>query len=401
MRIGILTYYKVGNVGAILQAVSTYNYLTRQGHEVVFLWYLSRYTDYSQTRSLKVSQQMKVHIDFINAQIPIQTEKLYGSSDIEKAIRVYRLEAVIIGSDAVLQHFPRFSTLKWGQGLKAWLRPIQAERRFPNPFWGCGLIEKLPVAMISVSSQNSPYRLYSSATKERMAKSLMGMKYISVRDAWTQQLVEAVCPSLTVDVTPDPVFAFNQNAGHLVPDKEDILRKFGLEENYTLVGLRNNVLSDATLAGIEKHFISQGVECVSFPIGGNVSLPFKKKITYPISPIDWYALLKYAKAYIGSNMHPIVVSLHNAIPCFSIDNWGTTDFWGRRLNDGSSKVQDILSRYGLELNRKEITNGQCAVTSDEILEKLDSFPAHSAANMSALQYTAYCKMMDDCLKSLR
>lgn len=36
-------------------------------------------------------------------------------------------------------------------------------------------------------------------------------------------------------VTPDPVFAFNYNAGCLVPNREDILKKFHLPEKYLLV----------------------------------------------------------------------------------------------------------------------------------------------------------------------
>lgn len=36
MKIGVLTYYRTGNFGANLQAVSTYNYLKKKGHEVIF-----------------------------------------------------------------------------------------------------------------------------------------------------------------------------------------------------------------------------------------------------------------------------------------------------------------------------------------------------------------------------
>ena len=54
MKIGVLTFLNVANFGANLQAVSTYNYLKKAGHEVVFLHYLSRYTDYVETKSEKV-----------------------------------------------------------------------------------------------------------------------------------------------------------------------------------------------------------------------------------------------------------------------------------------------------------------------------------------------------------
>lgn len=54
--------------------------------------------------------------------------------------------------------------------------------------------------------------------------------------------------------------------------------------------------------------------CVSLPfaqIRSAIKCPYE--ISLPLSPIDWYALIKYSSGYIGNNMHPIVVSLHNQI----------------------------------------------------------------------------------------
>lgn len=52
------------------------------------------------------------------------------------------------------------------------------------------------------------------------------------------------------------------------------------------------------------------------PTGIGFKHNFDFSITTPLPPLDWYALIKYAKGYIGENMHPIVVALHNAVPCF-------------------------------------------------------------------------------------
>lgn len=401
MKIGILTYYRVPNFGANLQAISTYNYLKSKGHEVIFLYYLSRYTNYIRYKTLKVSVQARTQIDFIDKMLPQNNGRLFSSSAVVEAAQKHGLDAIIIGSDAVLQHFPLCTTLRWGQSLKAWLRPIEGERRFPNAFWGCGISDYFPTAMVSVSSQNSPYKKWTKFTKYRMAKCLNSMQYISVRDKWTQKLVNNVSPSLNPDITPDPVFAFNQNAGYLIPSKKDICKKFKLSEKYALVGLRINVLTTDTLLDIENRFNERGIECVAFPIGHTIELPYKKHIRYPLNPLDWYALLKYSSAYIGNNMHPIIVSLHNAVPCFSIDNWGTTNFWGKRINDGSSKVQDILYRYGLEGNRKEIDAGHCNVSATEIFLALDAYDKEKVAEISELQYKRYDEMMTKCLDKLK
>lgn len=400
MKIGILTYYRTGNFGANLQAVSTYNYLKKTGHEVIFLHYLSRYTNYVEMRSERVNEQLAAHYRFVDTHIPMQSKKIFSLGQLEDTIKYEKIEAIMIGSDAVLQHFPLFSTLRWGQGIKAWLRPIQGERRFPNIFWGCGFADHVPTGMISVSSQNSPFNKWMGSTKKSMEKCLKAMRFISVRDEWTQKLVNCVCPSLIPEITPDPVFAFNQNAGHFVPSKEEVCQKFGLEGEYALVGLRGKYLSDELLNDIQKRFSERGVQCVAFPVLTPSHLQFSKKIDLPLNPIYWYALIKYAHAYIGNNMHPIVISLHNAVPCYSIDNWGTTNFWGKRIDDGSSKVQDILCRYGLDANRSVITDGYCDVTVDDIFKALDAYDKNKVAKISQKQYESYVEMMDKCLNAL-
>ena len=81
------------------------------------------------------------------------------------------------------------------------------------------------------------------------------------------------------------------------------------------------------------------------PVGIRFKHPFAYEIGIPLPVLNWYGLIKYASAYVGSNMHPIIVSLHNGTPCYSIDYWGTTDFWGNHLDDGSSKVAHILKVF--------------------------------------------------------
>ena len=214
MKLGILTYYRTGNFGANLQAVSTYNYLKKAGHEVVFLHYLSRYTDYVETKSEKVDKQLAEHYRFIDTNIPVQSKKIFSLGQLEDVIKDEKIEGILIGSDAVLQHFPLFSTLRWGQGLKAWLRPIQGERRFPNIFWGYGFADQIPTGMISVSSQNSPFDKWIGSTKKRMAKCLNAMRFISVRDEWTQKLVNSVCPSKMTGILIESKYRIGGNVWH-------------------------------------------------------------------------------------------------------------------------------------------------------------------------------------------
>lgn len=401
MNIGILTYYKVPNFGANLQALSTYYYLKNRGHNIYFLHYISRITEFKLSRAKK-NVQVKYHIDFINNQLKEQSHNLRNAADIIKYAKDYKLDAIIIGSDAVAQHHPLFSTLKFGRpGLYTFI-PIESERRFPNPFWGCGIVDKIPTAMVSVSSQNSPYPKFTSFTKQKMARVLGQMKYISVRDSWTKKMMLAAHPDLNIVVTPDPVFALNQNLFSILPTKEEILKRFNLPEKYVLVSLKNQSLSYDKLVLLQDRFKERGIVCVDFPITNVVKYnnPFVVKIDLPLSPLDWFSIIKYASAYIGSNMHPIVVSLHNAVPCYSLDNWGTTDFWGKKVKDGSSKVYDILSLFGLEYNRSEVENGICNVEVDDIIRQLDDYPVEKVRIIADTLFNRYNEMMDNAISSL-
>ena len=308
---------------------------------------------------------------------------------------------MIIGSDAVAQHWPICSTWQFTMKRPFWIEPLQAERRFPNPFWGVGFAYKVPTAMMSVSSQNSKYYSFRKFTLRRMAKQLRLMKYISVRDAWTKDMMLHADSSLDITITPDPVFALNQNLKQYIPSEEQIRSKYSLPTHYVLIGLRSQVYTCDELSQLNELFKKEGKECVAFNIDGvyNYTHPFNYTIPLPLSPLDWFALIKYASAYIGSNMHPIVSSLTNAVPCVSLDNWGIVDFWGRRKEGKSSKVYDVLSQYGLSDYWIPIKQGRCEATPKCLVELIHGFPKERVHEISEHRLNVYNEMMSDIIES--
>lgn len=397
MNIGILTFYKVANFGANIQGVSTYYYLKKIGYNPIFLNYVSVKTENSLEESYKKSVQTKAHIDFVNSYIENQTENLYNSDDVVAAIDKYHIDAIIIGSDAVVQHHPLLSRIHKGRRKPFYIAHPAPERMFPNPFWGCGFADKIPTVMMSVSSQNSKYSQFSKSLKSRMFETLNNMKYISVRDTWTLNMMKAIGVNQDVKVTPDPVFAFNYNAGHLVPSEDDIRKRFSLPKAYVLVSLHSQSLTLKTLDELNSMFKAAGKTCVAFPMPGGVKYQhhFDYEIKVPLSSIDWYALIKYASGYVGSNMHPIIVSLHNAVPCFSIDHWGTKDFFNRTVRDGSSKVEHIMGVFGLKNYVKPIDNDICYVEASVIVDAIQKFPCEHVRKVALDKYDEYLKMMGE------
>ena len=411
MKIGVLTFLRVANFGANLQATSTYYYLKNQGHDVVFVDYSSWQTDTTAAiagikRKLlhkPLPIQTQEHYHFLDEHIKERTVHIRSGKQLRNVIQEIGIEGIIIGSDAVAQHWPLFSTLKLGKHRPFWIEPLQQERRFPNPFWGIGFANKVPVAMMSVSSQNSKYRLFCPLTLKRMKRPLDLMTYVSARDAWTKEMMLATSTRQTIEITPDPVFALNQNLGDRIATETEIRRKFDLPQNYVLIGLRSQVFSWDELQKLNELFKKQGKECVAFNIDGryNYKHPFAYTIPLPLSPLDWFGLIKYASAYIGSNMHPIVSSLTNGVPCFSLDNWGTVDFWGKKKNAGSSKVYDVLGQYGLKEYWCQIENGRCTVNIKDIVQKIMNFPVKDVKRISDIRYQKYAAMMNSIIESFK
>ena len=74
MKIGIVTFYRVPNFGANLQAVSTYRYLEKAGHTPVFLHYISKWTSKVYDK-LQKDVQVEKHFDFIDKYIEMPAAK--------------------------------------------------------------------------------------------------------------------------------------------------------------------------------------------------------------------------------------------------------------------------------------------------------------------------------------
>lgn len=397
-KIAVLTYYKCANFGANLQALSTYCFLKKKGYEPIFI-------DFRGNGPKKMGcvekTQYDTHIQFIDSFIRLQSVACRSERDVENFVKSENIESIIVGSDAVLQHHPLISRIKRGRRRPFFVEKIGYGQKFPNIFW-TGIPSDIPMAMMSVSSQNSEFNLFGPFLKRKMKSCLARFRYISVRDSWTQDMVESIIGK-KVPVTPDPVFALNYNAAELIPSKEIITQEKKLPLDYCLISLKSQVLSYDFLVELKRVMSEKGIACVALtmPKGVKFKHPFDYEIAPPLSPIDWYALIKYSKGYIGNNMHPIIVCLHNSVPCVSLDNWGRTDFFNRKIKDSSSKVLHIMSAFGVESNHYYVEkNKYVDISPDEIANKIFNYPFEVVKKKADEFYDRYVGMMNEILINL-
>lgn len=408
MKIGLLAYHAVCNFGAMLQLLSTYMFLKNHGHEPVIINWVAKDLENYYAQNTPISQienQLKLRLQLWKETALCRTIK-----DVANIISNEQIDAVIIGSDAVAQHHPLFERIVFPCRNIIAINSVTSDVVFPNPFWGIWtdyLDKPVPVALLSAASQDSKYKYISKKLRKQMKERIMAFSYVSVRDVDTQKMFSFItegqcCPS----VTPDPVFAFNQNAASLVPSKEELMKKYGLSGKYMLISFKNEKRCNVSqtwlnkFQDIAKH---HGIQCVSLPFSTSLSAgELESEIALPLNPIDWYALLKYSCGYIGNNMHPIVVCIHNTVPFFSFDNYGTKHANGLFCDSSTSKIRHILKVANL-LDCRIASNSLFRRTPspEHVFNKLQTFDKAKCKNFAQGYLNKYNEMMTKILERLR
>ena len=409
MKIGILTYHCVTNFGAQLQTLSTIGYLKKNGHEPIVLnWFPQDLEDFYLR--FHPRGQFEEQFRFAMEQMPV-SNLCRTLDELCTEIDRLNLDAIFLGSDALFDYSPEktrfvFSFRKMRYVSKN--ADPTSNHLLPNPFWGsfADHIEKeIPFCGFSISSQNMPYFRLNCAERKEMHRLLNRFTLITVRDEWTKKMVEHVSGRKDVEITPDPVFAFNNNTSFYIT-KEEILDKYKLPENYILISFCKDVISDSFINDIiRKIEANTGVVCVSFPMPRRLKkYNTKIYIDLPLPTIDWYFLIKYSQGYIGELMHPIIVSLHNSIPFYCFDQYGTFKtiiprLWSKYLPK-SSKIYDILDQAGL-LNNVCPYIYSDKISVDEVVKSFLEFDKEKCGRFAINQYARYDQGMKRVLSSIK
>ena len=407
MKIGILTYHAACNNGAFLQLLSTVEYIKSRGFSpVVINWVPNDFEkDYLKRSSSKVRE---LYYDLTIKHFSL-TRLCRTSKDIAEVIKEQGIKRVIIGSDAVIQHHTIRERIHFPCRRIVFFQRMTKDRLFPNAFWGDFnhfLDNPIPIAMISGASVDSKYQYISGITKKKMKKCVNSFRYFSVRDEWSQKMIEYITDGeVKPDITPDPVFAFNYNALKYIPSKESILNKFKLPDNYILLSfkkVRHTSVDQEWINDFQDIANRHNLSCVKLPYPdvetfGNIEISIGECIT----PLEWYALIKYSKGYVGNNMHPIVVFLHNSVPFFSFDNYGIKIINGNPTDGESSKIYQILKIAGLDYCRFFSESLLYSVPSpSHVFECLKNFDIEKATLFANSYYNKYQIMMNKVFEAI-
>lgn len=408
MNIGILTFHCGYNFGANLQALATVASLRSIGHYPVILDFWPRELEFLYKKN-KPTVQGAAHKIFVRKHLPLSRRCLSGE-EVAGEIDRLELDGVIIGADAVLQHWPLVSRMNLYLSRKTLLRlgirPVRYELNYPNPYWGEFLDythEPVKAAIVSASCENTDPFFIRGKTKREMAQKLHAMSYISVRDESTARLVRHVShDTIKPGISADPVFSLNRHFPEL-PGEQEFRERLGLPDKYILVSFHSN-------AAVSKDWISEfaalasenGFTCVAMamPEGIRYRHSLSHTLDIPLDPLDWFCAIRYSAGYVGEKMHPIVVALHNVVPFFSFDKYGIVHFKTFVVKK-SSKIYQLLERVGF-LDHYASIGGRLAYkppSAASVWQKISSFDNERCRRVSEMMFQSHQGALRNALDS--
>lgn len=391
MKIGILTHCVANNYGANLQALSTALYLKKHGYEPFFLLWNAYLCDRNKQMDV---EQLNLHQSFLKNLGYEISEPCKTNEDFVEVIKHENIHNILVGSDAVFMVKSWIDRLRVAKkGLK--LVPVSEEHKFPNPFW-VPFAESLPECTfmyLSPSNQSISYRFLPKCVLQQMKKQMDYFSFFSARDTSTLNMIKYIKGiSTTVRLTPDPVWGISNN-GIKLPSKSEIVEKFDLTENYMVCSFYNTKLTSGWFDEFCRVAGADGVDVYALPMPQGCFESPLKQINLPISPIEWFSIIKYSRGYIGNNMHPIIVSMHNVVPFFSFDNHGK-NILGLLQLEGTSKVFDLLRRFNMLDYRIKVSKSAKASPS-YVYSKLKHFEYEKCQDVSKYMEIEYEKLMQD------
>ena len=396
MRVGLLTYHWVSNFGANLQTLSTYCYLKRNGYDPIIINWIPTDLESYYAKTV-LSEQNIVHQQFAENEYSSKTVVCRNSKEIASAIKTENIDKVVIGSDAVFTITPFLSRLHLCKRGVIFSK-CYSDSTIINPFWGDFLLyleKKVDVVAISASAQNTQYKKLLGWEKRKCALALNNFKTITVRDIWTQEMLIYISNGmLKPEITPDPVFAFEQNVRP--PQRSYIRKELGITNDYVLLSVPATIKDESWIHKLEALFNERGYSVVGLPITTrNKNMPLTYNISLPLYPLDWYDIIKFSSGYIGELMHPILVSLHNAVPVFAFDTYGFKI--KGELDPKSSKTFQILKHFNLLKNYYNKSYNDLP-SPHYVVDTILSCDRSKISNVSSFLYEEYDSTMKKLLE---
>lgn len=336
-RIGILTYHRSLNYGAVMQSVALSGEIKKRfpDCQVDIIDYGSRRMDryYKMITVYRGKESLPYIFDRVAMyrafqrglkQLPLSKNKLIS----DNCERFYsylgdEYDILITGSDAVWNY---------------------KKRGIPNPYFLSGDVSAKRLSY-AASCNGLGIESFSDITdneREYLKSSFEKFQYIGVRDSQTEQLVKSVCPNLEVHHNCDPSILLNDlSKSDTAALADKLKKKYGFDVNKPTIAFMMSNLNGAFREEIAKRIkekYKDKYQTVSlYSYNKNADIPYMADLT----PQEWSIVFGLFDLTVSKYFHGTMFSLLNRTPVIAVG--------AEKSIDGlPNKVSDALGRMGLE-----------------------------------------------------
>ncbi|WP_125722337.1 polysaccharide pyruvyl transferase family protein [Flavobacterium ustbae] len=345
MKVGILTYQRAHNYGALLQAYALQSYVRSQGHEVNMIDYWPEYhaQDYKlipyfksisslgKIKSIvilmiglrRILQRAYGYKKFMKQNFNLSSKVAYPT---ESSMKDINYDLVIYGSDQIWRRsnyplFKGFSDVFFG------FYPINASKK---------ITYAASMGIINVDDQDKIY----------LAKMLKNFDAISVREEELKELVEEVIEE-KVSLVLDPVFLLTKKQWLSLNNSSELPKK---KEKY--IFFYQLTPSEEAIEFVDKLSAHYGYKIIE--VRGRVEpLLFEKRYYQTANPNDFIDLIANAEIVVSTSFHGVAFSL-----IFE------KEFYALGMGKNSGRVQTLLDN--LNISERLLSHTNLPNTNDKI-----------------------------------
>ena len=314
MRIGILTFHRAHNYGAVLQCYALQTFLEQSGHDVEIIDYLlddllECYQWFNRNRIIRKNLLLSIK----ELSIILYKKARYDNfnSFIANKLRIVKVDKIlkepfdyiIIGSDQV-----------WS---------VKLTKGFDNYYWGCF---DFPNSTKLISYAASLEEFWDEQYNDKVKGLLERFDSISVREDRIKQKLEKIGVNKHIVTVVDPTLLLKQDMWNRIVPPPSIKKRYVF---YYQVRKSSLGMAYAKRIASERN-LKLIVLSASFDLNNS-----KECITS--SPSHFLGWIKYADFVVSSSFHGTVFSIIFNRPFVSISNHTKDD-----------RVTNLLSRLHLE-----------------------------------------------------
>ena len=321
MRIGILTFHRAHNYGAVLQCYALQRFLISLGHDAKVIDYNKKelwafYNWYRKSEfdmAYRFSWKMPVRVYRLHKRIKPRKDRYNKFVDFQE--NILKLDSVSSINDAPYDLILIGSDQVWNTTITHGFDPF---------YWGT--FDK--PAKTKVATYAASMKKYWTKEEEPIAiENLLRLNAISVREESVGEHVKSIAPQLKVTAVPDPVLLLSEK------DWSDIAAEPKIKEKYAFfyqAWNSNDVLNTAKNIAKER-----GLKLVV--LSADVNGP-NSDICRSASPQEFIGWIKNADLVLTSSFHALAFSILL-----------NKDFYAINLNVGKDdRLRNLVSLFHLE-----------------------------------------------------